>query len=781
MTTNVGKIKHTPKNKDVAETGVINGKERFKVPVSIVKGINPKILKIKQLGELFEVIKKDNSDFYDQSQVIQKLATDNPLEYKKQKETSLNGFLVGEFSKRSKKDIVKYIPLLVFDFDYLDPDQYLEILAESINSPYIFACFPSPSYLGCRLMVWTNATPETHTNIYKNIQLHFKGVFGLPIGGKKGTPQIDKGTSDYSRFWCFTAVGNDIYLNENSRNFLNNQCFDFVSKAGSVKLDNEVKQPDTKPTPKPHDPLTENQKFSLLDAIVNERKKQRNCTIFDLACMLFEHGLNDDQVLYYCNGFEETDFDKKEIQTTVQSASKKALKGVYNDNQLLSYGNKILGYQAVNDITNRVVQTNGKTALKVVKNTPFKVSNVNEPDNETNNTPEPPTITKTAKITQIRNYLNSKYDFRYNIVSNEIECKTKDKTHYDVLNENNVLVELMECGLNGVEKPLIALLKSDFTPKYDPIQEYCKNLPKWTPEQPDYITELANYVKAKDQHWFNGQFKKVLVRTLSCSLGRIAFNKQCFTLVGGQNAGKSSFIRFLCPKELSKHITDDIDFQNKDGRISLCTNMIINLDELDGMPRKEVAQVKKFMTIDRVKARLPYDRTDSYLERRASFFASTNESDFLTDTTGNVRWLVFPINTIIHDNGGGNGYTQNIDISLVYSQAFYLLNNSFNYLVTKEDLEKSEINNKSHMVQSIEQDFIQQYLEPSDKDNGAFANTGDLFKRVQILAEPAKLNFKKFGEALRVLGFEPSSHRVNGSPRKGYFINFVKEQSINFS
>jgi predicted P-loop ATPase len=393
---------------------------------------------------------------------------------------------------------------------------------------------------------------------------------------------------------------------------------------------------------------------------------------------------------------------------------------------------------------------------------------------EDDQTPQTPIGEKTPKITQIRNYLNSKYDFRLNIISNEIETKTKNQKEYQVLNENNLLVELLECGLNGVEKPLIALLKSDFTPKYDPIQEYCDNLPKWTPEHPDYITQLANYVKAIDQDWFNSQFKKMLVRMLACSLGHY-INRECFTLIGGQRAGKSYFIRFLCPPSLSKYITQDIDFQNKDGRISLCTNYMINLDEVDGLQRKDVAIIKKFMSTDRVKARLPYDRTDTYLPRRSNFLASLNENEFLTDTTGNTRWLVFPIHTIKHDNGGKDGYS-NIDIDLVYSQAYYLLNNGFDYVVSTSEFEKSEANNKNHLTTSIEQDIIQEYLEPSDKENGHFATGGMLYEKVSQLVV-TKLNPKKFYEALRPLGFEKVSSRHEGKPQKGYF---VKSEKINF-
>ena len=99
-------------------------------------------------------------------------------------------------------------------------------------------------------------------------------------------------------------------------------------------------------------------------------------------------------------------------------------------------------------------------------------------------------------------------------------------------------------------------------------------------------------------------------------------------------------------------------------------------------------------------------------------------------------------------------------------------------MVTKQDLEQSETNNKSHLISSIEQDIIQEYLEPSDKENGFFATTGMIYNKVSELVT-VKLNSKKFGEALRILGFEPVSYRTKEKsyPQKGYF---VKSERINF-
>jgi hypothetical protein len=754
----------------------IYGRERLDIPVSLVKGTQTNITKKTTLNELFTAIQDKSEGGTKEAAHIARLANENPQEYKKAK-NNLDGFLIGEFSKRASNGLVKYIPLLVFDIDKLEQFQYVEVLKACEKSPFVFAAFPSPSYNGCRVMIWSNATTETHKTYYERLINHLSVVTGLTTDKTK--PHIDKATSNYSRHWYFTAVGSDFYCNENSQIFT---IADKVSQ-GPEKVVEAKKNHDQIDVP-----LTDGDKLKLVLEVAKRRGKTRNTTVFEFSCIAFEWGLDKSTVQTFCiSNFEELHtsdkFDKSEIEKTINSAyktvSNKSNLSTYTDSQIFKYCNEILTYQTVNSILGKSLPKTKKTAKNQTKIPNEKVETSNKNNNETTDKNYTKLGDKTPKIIQIKNYLTLHYNLRYNTVSNEFEAQKKGKSTYEILNENNLIVALLEQGLSGVESPLIALLKSDFVPKYYPISDYCENLPEWTPSDTDYITELANYVKAHDQHWFNTQFKKMLVRMLACGLGHIAFNKQCFTLVGGQNAGKSSFIRFLCPKGLKKYITDDIDFQNKDGRISLCTNLIINLDELGGMPRKEINLVKKFMTIDTVKARIPYDRTDTFLKRTASFFASTNDDEFLTDTTGNVRWLVFPIYTIQHDNGGKNGYSKNIDIDKVYAQAYYLLNSGFKYLVDKGELEQSEANNKQHFIQSFEMELLQNHFIAATEETGEFMTATDIKLYFEQQGIKDKIHIGNIGKALQTLNFEKISKffKECNYQKKGYWVKKLKTES----
>lgn len=379
------------------------------------------------------------------------------------------------------------------------------------------------------------------------------------------------------------------------------------------------------------------------------------------------------------------------------------------------------------------------------------------------------------KFLRMKRLLSERYDFRFNAVSLDIEISEKGQNEFKECNPRDLEVELYEEGFNGVENKLKALLGSSFIPEYDPFLEYFQSLPEWKPTDPDHIEQLGGFVKAKDQEWFNSQLKKHLVRTVACSINAIPFNKQCLVLKGWQNDGKTTYIRFLCPPSLQGYITEHLDVKNKDGRLTVCNNFIINLDELSRFPRNEVNKIKSLMTVENLKERLPYAVKPVTIPRRASFFGSTNDSEFLTDSTGNVRWLIIEIekNGIFHDNGGEFGYNKMIDIDLVWAQAYSLFKSGFKFQMTREEIVKSEKNNKDFQVRTTEQNLIQEFFRPGKKDDNdaIFMTPTQILKAIEPETRQS-INSYSIGRALQVLGFEKIQQydKEKKYMKWGYFV-----------
>lgn len=382
----------------------------------------------------------------------------------------------------------------------------------------------------------------------------------------------------------------------------------------------------------------------------------------------------------------------------------------------------------------------------------------------------------------IRNYLFQKYDFRMNLVACRLESALKGSNKWSELNINDLECELLEKRFRGFKNALNVLMASSQIPRYDPLKHYFETLPAWDESQPDYIGQLASYVLTTDDAFFQHQFKMMLVRVVALALERISFNKQCFTLYGKQNDGKTSFLRFLCPPVLQEYIKDGIDFNGsgKDAKRALAENLFINLDELAQLGKADMNTVKEFITTSQVKLRLPYDRQDTVMRRRASFVGSTNKQEILTDESGNVRWLFFEVLSINHDKGGAGGYSANMDINNVWAQAVSLLRAGYRYTLNDDEIKYSERNNQKYRYQSDEMAMVLEHFTPSTPERGRFLTSTQI---VLELTEKSngriRLNSINIGRALRALNFDRIKKDTSRNALYGYYLEDSLPIQIN--
>lgn len=130
-----------------------------------------------------------------------------------------------------------------------------------------------------------------------------------------------------------------------------------------------------------------------------------------------------------------------------------------------------------------------------------------------------------------------------------------------------------------------------------------------------------------------------------------------------QGAFKTSWVKSLVPSEYKTYIKESVtlDLNNPDSIKAAISGWICELGELDATFRKsDIARLKSFLSNTGDIFRLPYDRAHSTFQRRTSFFGTVNESKFLTDDTGNRRFLPLAIR-----------YAEPIDDSVIDKQQFW--------------------------------------------------------------------------------------------------------------
>ena len=106
------------------------------------------------------------------------------------------------------------------------------------------------------------------------------------------------------------------------------------------------------------------------------------------------------------------------------------------------------------------------------------------------------TISKTI-YDRAMQYLDEKYNIRYNTIALELEIQLKGKNEtWSVLNINSLLIELAQSGIEINMNKLEILVRSHLIQQYNPIREYFENLEIW--DGKDYIKKLSQYLKTND-------------------------------------------------------------------------------------------------------------------------------------------------------------------------------------------------------------------------------------------------------------------------------------------
>ena len=109
-------------------------------------------------------------------------------------------------------------------------------------------------------------------------------------------------------------------------------------------------------------------------------------------------------------------------------------------------------------------------------------------------------------------------------------------------------------------------------------------------------------------------------------------------LIGKQGAGKSTAISALTPLE---ETFLEINLSTRDADLSrqLRGKLIGEIAELRGLHSREAEDIKAFMSRTHEKWVPKYKEFETTFARRLTFWGTSNEMEFLSDHTGNRRWL----------------------------------------------------------------------------------------------------------------------------------------------
>lgn len=363
---------------------------------------------------------------------------------------------------------------------------------------------------------------------------------------------------------------------------------------------------------------------------------------------------------------------------------------------------------------------------------------------------------KDSVYDKIHEEIGKYFIIKFNEISLEFEIFSSKSNKTLEFNESSLLIHLHREKLNVSPQALKTYLKSHFIERYNPIVEYFEELPTW--DGKDYIKLYASYVNTDDNNLFAHHLLKWAVRAVKTVIHPEQINKHCLILGNGeQNAGKSTYLEYLCPKSLKRYYYENIGV-SKDDRIKLCKAFIINIEELDILGKYDINSIKSIISQTTVNERLPYAEKSSLLYRICSFVGSTNKLEFLNDETGSVRWIVFDVLGRINF-----AYSQEFNIDNFWSQAYHIYKHqpTFKSELTVEEVIANEKRNERFTIQTVESEFILKFYEPTD-DIQEFRTPTDIMTELSVMGH--KLNNQRIGTSLKKHQFK----RVKSAKRQVY-------------
>ena len=399
---------------------------------------------------------------------------------------------------------------------------------------------------------------------------------------------------------------------------------------------------------------------------------------------------------------------------------------------------------------------------------------------------------KTATVEEIKSFLNGHISLRFNEITSRVEYESpvdkEDKTDAHRFADarrfipvNDRIVNSLWSQMSTITRvniqDMYRVIESDYVPVFNPFKEYLNHLGKSAQftgnqaenasvEDQDYIHELAQTVRVKggeqEQKLWHLYLKKWLVGMVASWISDDVVNNVILVLIGEQGAYKTTWFNYLLPPPLKQYFytKTNANRMSKDDILTLAQYALVCCEELDTMRPAELNQLKAAVTMPSIDERAAYAHYHEHRKHIASFCGTGNNTQFLSDPTGNRRWLPFEVESIISPRDHPFHYEG------IYSQALALYKSGFQYWFTKEEIQELNRHNRQFETPHLERELVSLYFRvPKEGENGMFMTSA---RAIQIIGTgiSQKLNPTRVGLSFNELGFQ----RVRYHGIRGYLV-----------
>lgn len=238
-------------------------------------------------------------------------------------------------------------------------------------------------------------------------------------------------------------------------------------------------------------------------------------------------------------------------------------------------------------------------------------------------------------------------------------------------------------------------------------------------------------------------------------------------LVGGQGAGKTTFLQKIAP--LGYYTDQFSTFDNKDDYAVMRLALIINDDEMTATNNASFEILKKFITLQEFEYRKPYGHQAERFDKSFVMARTTNELYYLKDKTGERRFLPLHVSKARQKHHPVTDLTDKY-VKQCWGETMQLYKDGFSFALTSEQEEKLDEHRQSFMYTDELEDKIDEALNNQFRDKDFITNEAlsfavapgiDLVKNRKIGNQISNIMVNRFG-------FRKKLKKINGEVKRGY-------------
>ena len=372
-----------------------------------------------------------------------------------------------------------------------------------------------------------------------------------------------------------------------------------------------------------------------------------------------------------------------------------------------------------------------------------------------------------ASVEEIEAFLTEHVKLRRNVITSRTEFL--DEVTWRPISDTKVnsLWKDMSKARRVNVQDIYRIIESDFVREFHPFREYLDSLtPSPNGEGRDYIHELAETVRVKgrdeEQELFYLYLKKWLVAMVAAWVDESVVNNVILVLIGEQGSYKTTWFNYLLPPELKQYFytKTNSNRMTKDDLLTLAQYGLVCCEELDTMSPRDLNQLKAAVTMPSIDERAAYAHYHEHRKHIASFCGTGNNVQFLSDPTGNRRWLPFEIEQIRNPRDHPFNYEG------IYAEAYRLYMSGFQFWFDQNEIRRLSRHNEHYETPKQERELVDVFFrKPHELEGGEFMPVS---RAMQIVGGNTVLTLSdvRLGRAFRDLGFACKRN----SQGRGYIV-----------